>query len=60
MSNGTSHLNGDGSGYPESHVNGVNGTEESELPDITELKLEFEASSDQYGRITLYSIEVLA
>ncbi|WVQ79430.1 hypothetical protein IAT38_001528 [Cryptococcus sp. DSM 104549] len=30
-----------------------------DLPLITELKLEFEKSSDQYGRITLYSLEVL-
>ena len=54
--------NGNGTAGHEPHVNGVNGTEDSEsdLPDITEMKLEFEASSDQYGRITLYSIEVLA
>ncbi|OCF77791.1 hypothetical protein I204_01792 [Kwoniella mangroviensis CBS 8886] len=31
----------------------------NDLPYLTELKLEFEKSSDQYGRATLYSIEVL-
>ncbi|WVR08257.1 hypothetical protein IAU60_005304 [Kwoniella sp. DSM 27419] len=31
-----------------------------EFPYLTELKLEFEKSSDQYGRVTLYSIEVLS
>ncbi|WWC93061.1 uncharacterized protein L201_008025 [Kwoniella dendrophila CBS 6074] len=32
---------------------------DDELPYLTELKLEFEQSSDHYGRVTLYSIEVL-
>jgi len=44
--------------------NGIasNGTSdaESDVPDITELKIEFEASSDQYGRVTVYGVEVLA
>ena len=39
-------------------INGSN-TDEIDVPDITELKIEFEASSDQYGRVTVYSIEVL-
>ncbi|WWD20104.1 hypothetical protein CI109_104578 [Kwoniella shandongensis] len=33
--------------------------EEQKPPLLTELKIEFEKSSDQYGRVTLYSIEVL-
>ena len=29
-------------------------------PDLAELKIEFEKSSDQYERVTLYGVEVLA
>lgn len=29
------------------------------VPDITELKIELEASSDNQGRVTLYQVEVL-
>ncbi|WWC65646.1 uncharacterized protein I303_108267 [Kwoniella dejecticola CBS 10117] len=42
----------DGQGIVKKHSH-------DELPYLTELKLEFEKSSDQYGRVTLYSIEVL-
>ncbi|WRT69470.1 uncharacterized protein IL334_006456 [Kwoniella shivajii] len=50
------------SGAVEAHPDGkgiVKKSDDDELPYLTELKLEFEKSSDQYGRITLYSIEVL-
>ncbi|WVQ96187.1 hypothetical protein IAU59_003290 [Kwoniella sp. CBS 9459] len=33
---------------------------EKEYPYLTELKIEFEKSSDQYGRVIIYSIEVLS
>ncbi|WVF68650.1 hypothetical protein IAT40_003420 [Kwoniella sp. CBS 6097] len=33
---------------------------EREYPYLTELKIEFEKSSDQYGRVIVYSIEVLS
>ncbi len=42
------------------YLNGNAEDEEQDQLDITELKIEFEASSDQYGRVTVYSIEVLA
>lgn len=29
------------------------------VPEITELKLEFEGASDNQGRVTVYSVEVL-
>ena len=34
-------------------------TSTNSVPSLTELKLEFEKSSDPHGRITLYSIELL-
>lgn len=52
-----------GGGQPAGHY--LNGERQGTLgemwtpPDLEELKLEFEQSSDQYGRVTLYSIEVL-
>lgn len=52
-----------GSGVPASHyLNGERQGDKGEMwiaPELEELKLEFERSSDQYGRVTLYSVEVL-
>lgn len=30
------------------------------LPELTELKIEFEQTSDNQGRVTLYQVEILA
>ena len=52
--------NPSGQGRPaQSLVDGIGGEDSWDPPVITELKIEFEKSSDQYGRITVYSIEVL-
>ena len=48
---------------PEPHIITVtrgSEAEEDDVPDLVELKIEFEKSSDQYGRVTVYSVEVLA
>jgi hypothetical protein len=29
------------------------------VPDLTEIKLEFEETSDNQGRVTLYQVEIL-
>lgn len=43
----------------ELEAEGVAGDNSSGLPLLKELKFEFDKSSDQYGRITLYSVEIL-
>jgi hypothetical protein len=51
--------NPNGNGYKaRSFIDGLNG-DEMESPEMAEMKIEFEKSSDQFGRITIYSIEVL-
>ena len=37
----------------------ANGAKARVTPLIKEIKIEFEASSDQFGRITLYNLEIL-
>ncbi|AFR95412.1 hypothetical protein C343_03510 [Cryptococcus neoformans C23] len=43
----------------ELEIEGAAGDNPSGLPLLKELKFEFDKSSDQYGRITLYSVEIL-
>lgn len=49
----------DGAFTPASHTSTTSGTVGMALPDLTEIKLEFEETSDNQGRVTLYQVEIL-
>jgi hypothetical protein len=49
--------NGNGA-KAEPFVGGLNG-DDMESPELVELKIEFEGSSDQFGRVVVYGVEIL-
>ncbi|OCF37073.1 hypothetical protein I317_07376 [Kwoniella heveanensis CBS 569] len=59
VADGTGAGSGVSAGQPAT-IGTQRARKEREYPYLTELKIEFEKSSDQYGRVIVYSIEVLS